>query len=413
LLTRAFEEGIVQCLVGTRALLGEGWDAERVNVLVDLTGAGTSVAVHQMRGRSLRLDPHLPRKVADNWDVVCVAPEHPKGANDYARFVRKHEHYFAPTTEGEIESGVSHVHHVLSPFGPPAAATFPEINSTMLGRAQDRDGAYRRWGVGTPYDNVQIETVRMRFGRSIGLPGRDLWRHTPAAAANPLRRQLMTVGGLALAGGVVGLLVGITLSLAPLLLTLVGLVGGVVLGGALAGNALRASLADLGPSDALEDLAAAVAEALRATGGVKSEGGVQVVLQDDGYYRCYLSGASREESALFAESMDELLAPLASPRYIIPRYVAADPPNSAFGALALALRSATRGTVGDRVVYHAVPAYLAANKSRVEAFEAAWHTHVSPGTALYAQDPQAAAIIEVQRGENPFATTSQMRTLWQ
>ena len=60
LITRYFEEGKSRCLVGTRGLLGEGWDAQRVNVLIDLTGAGTSTAVHQMRGRSLRLDPALP-----------------------------------------------------------------------------------------------------------------------------------------------------------------------------------------------------------------------------------------------------------------------------------------------------------------------------------------------------------------
>ena len=310
LLTRAFEEGVLQCLIGTRALLGEGWDAQRVNVLVDLTAAGTSVAVHQMRGRTLRLDPRLPRKVADNWDVVCVAAEHPKGDNDYVRFVRKHDQYFAPTTEGEIESGVSHVHHALSPFGPPEASTFADVNATMLTRAQDREGAYTRWAVGTPYENAQIETVRMRFGHSIGLPGRDLWRHTPATASgHPLRRAALTTAGIALAGGVLGLLLGSTLSAVPLLLTLLGVVCGAGLGLALAGNALRASLRDLGPSDALEDLALAVAEALLAAGGLHSPGEVHVVMQNDGFYRCYLAGASREDSARFAESMDELLAP--------------------------------------------------------------------------------------------------------
>ena len=58
--------------------------------LVDLTGVTTTTSVHQMRGRSLRLDPELPRKVADNWDVVCIAPDHPMGLTDYSRFVRKH-----------------------------------------------------------------------------------------------------------------------------------------------------------------------------------------------------------------------------------------------------------------------------------------------------------------------------------
>src|SRR6185436_16600098 len=51
LLTRYFEEGRSRCLVGTRGLLGEGWDAASVNVLIDLTTAGTSTAVHQTRGR--------------------------------------------------------------------------------------------------------------------------------------------------------------------------------------------------------------------------------------------------------------------------------------------------------------------------------------------------------------------------
>jgi superfamily II DNA or RNA helicase len=414
LLTRAFEEGVLQCLIGTRALLGEGWDAQRVNVLVDLTAAGTSVAVHQMRGRTLRLDPHLPRKVADNWDVVCIAPEYPKGDNDYVRFVRKHERYFAPTTEGEIESGVSHVHHALSPFGPPAASTFADVNSTMALRARDREGAFTRWAIGTPYENAEIETVRMRFGHSLGLPGRDLWRNAAATASgDPLRRAALTACGTAVAGGVLGLLVGSTLSAAPLLLTLVGLLCGLGIGLVLGGNALRTALVDLGPSDALEDMAAAVAEALRATGGLHSPGDVRVTMQDDGYYRCYLSRATRDESTLFAESMDELLAPLMSPRYIIPRAIAPEPPSSSIAALRLAVRTSSGRPVSDRVAYHEVPSYLAANKTRVQAFEQAWHTHVSPGEALYYQDPRAAAIIEVQRGENPFATTSQMRTLWQ
>ena len=73
--------------------------------LVDLTAATTGVSVRQMRGRSLRLDPADPEKVASNWDVVCVAPELVRGSADYERFVRKHLHLFAPAEDGEIEAG--------------------------------------------------------------------------------------------------------------------------------------------------------------------------------------------------------------------------------------------------------------------------------------------------------------------
>ena len=56
--TRFFEAGHTQVLVGTRGLLGEGWDARRITGLVDLTAVATTTAVTQTRGRALRVDPH-------------------------------------------------------------------------------------------------------------------------------------------------------------------------------------------------------------------------------------------------------------------------------------------------------------------------------------------------------------------
>jgi len=89
--TRFFEAGHTQVLVGTRGLLGEGWDARRITGLIDLTAVTTTTAVTQTRGRTLRVDPHWPEKVALTWSVVCVSDEHPKGGNDWDRLVRKHQ----------------------------------------------------------------------------------------------------------------------------------------------------------------------------------------------------------------------------------------------------------------------------------------------------------------------------------
>ena len=121
LATRVLESGVCGTLIGTRALLGEGWDCPAVNCLIDLTVATTGVSVQQMRGRSLRLDPGDPEKLASNWDVVCVAPDLVRGSADYERFVRKHLHLYAPADDGEIEAGPSHVHPELGPFAPPPA----------------------------------------------------------------------------------------------------------------------------------------------------------------------------------------------------------------------------------------------------------------------------------------------------
>ena len=159
LATAIFAAGHARALVGTRAFLGEGWNAPCVNCLVDLTSAATGVSVRQMRGRSLRLDPADPEKVASNWDVVCVAPRHAQGAADYARFVRKHRHLHAPADDGTLEAGVGHVHPDLSPFAPPPADHFGRIAQAMVARAADRDAARERWRIGAPYEGHEIETL--------------------------------------------------------------------------------------------------------------------------------------------------------------------------------------------------------------------------------------------------------------
>ena len=159
--TRFFEEGHCHVLVGTRGLLGEGWDARSVTGLVDLTTATTSTAVVQTRGRALRTDPYWPEKVALTWSVVCVSEDHPKGGNDWDRFVRKHAGFYGVDADGEVVAGVAHVDADLSPYAPPPAVTFDEVNARMLARSEQRDEIRGSWAVGTPYVDTLVHTVRI------------------------------------------------------------------------------------------------------------------------------------------------------------------------------------------------------------------------------------------------------------
>ena len=56
LFTQLLNRGQIQLLVGTRALLGEGWDAPVVNSLILATSVGSFMLTNQMRGRAIRLD---------------------------------------------------------------------------------------------------------------------------------------------------------------------------------------------------------------------------------------------------------------------------------------------------------------------------------------------------------------------
>ncbi len=74
LVTEFFEAGHAQSPFGTRGLLGEGGDARRVNVLVDLTTATTATPSYR-RGDGAAGRPRLAEKVANTWSVV-PSPTH-------------------------------------------------------------------------------------------------------------------------------------------------------------------------------------------------------------------------------------------------------------------------------------------------------------------------------------------------
>jgi superfamily II DNA or RNA helicase len=368
LVTRFFADGGTRCLVGTRALLGEGWDAPAVNVVVDLTVATTATSVVQARGRALRLDGDWPQKVANNWAVVCMTAGHPKGGADYDRFVRKHDRYFALSDTGDITSGVAHVDPGLSPFGPPDLATLTELDTRMLIRAGERAAVRDRWNIGEPYADEPVATVTVTARHPLGLS-----------------RQYLT-GPLA---------------------------GPARPGGAIAGFFRIATHADTAPSSgSLEDMAMATADALHEAALV-SQDAAAVLIEPlpAGGYRARLRNVPAAESATFAAALDEVLAPLAQPRYLVPRLFLPRPAGRR-AAIALALRRLTGRGVPATVVYHAVPTALGVNRKLAQAFARAWNARVSPGELLFAGSAEGTGILAVQRGDDPFAVTTQIRTLW-
>ncbi len=160
LITDLFQQGVTRCLVGTRGLLGEGWDASKINVLIDLTTVTTSMSVNQLRGRSIRLDSDDPAKLADNWDVVCLAPEFSKGLDDYARFIAKHKTLFGVTDDGAVEKGVGHVHAAFTELRPEGLeGNMGVLNADMLARVRRRPECRELWRIGQTYHDEAVRAV--------------------------------------------------------------------------------------------------------------------------------------------------------------------------------------------------------------------------------------------------------------
>jgi superfamily II DNA or RNA helicase len=420
--TRFFEGGGAQVLIGTRALLGEGWDAPAVTGLVDLTTATTSTAVVQTRGRALRLDPGWPEKVAITWTVVCVTDAHPKGAADWERFVRKHQGFFGVDEEGDVVDGVAHVHDSFSPYAPPALTELDGCNATMVVRSEDRGELARRWRVGEPYVDAQVHTLRVLPARS--RPGR---LPVPATAAETLpTRVVLRPTGVELRHdvpspwrpipavlGVVLLTLLVTATVAGPVLAAVAAaaVGGLAQGGVAATRG-RSHLLEASRRPDIAQAACAVADALREAGlspvGASS---VRVTVDADGEYRCALDGVAPEVSAMFATALDEVVSPMTTPRYVLPRYVVDAPPPGVAGHLA-GLAAATGRVRPTGEVWHSVPTVLGVRAEYARHFASAWDTWVGGGAPVYTHSPEGEGVLVTHRGSDPFDATTALRLHW-
>lgn len=146
--TELFEQGEINALVGTKSLLGEGWDAPCINSLILATYVGSFMLSNQMRGRTIRTDRNDPGKTGNIWHLACIFPRKEgkkKDADfsgDYETLARRFDTFLGVSWETPvIESGIGRL-------GIPDFNTreeMEEINEKMLARASDREGLRRRW----------------------------------------------------------------------------------------------------------------------------------------------------------------------------------------------------------------------------------------------------------------------------
>jgi hypothetical protein len=322
MITELFQEGVTKCLVGTRGLLGEGWDASRINVLIDLTTVTTSMSINQLRGRSFRLDKKNPEKVANNWDIVCLAEEFSKGFDDYHRFKKKHSRLYGVCDDGAIEKGVGHVHAAFTEVKPEGISeTLDVFNDEMIRRARNRERTRELWRIGEPFNAEPKEAIEMKMkeGFSGGWP----------ILSTAFQRPEWNDESLVLA------------------------------------------------------IATAVSGALRETGNLKTNPTVASGNRGGGWMRAYLENASEEDSKIFTEAMEQVLGPLDNPRYMIPRQVKIISDTWVSKLLPEVIGKYFRTKKKRLVMFHSVPKKLSQNKEDAAIFQEYWNFEVSPGEVVY------------------------------
>jgi superfamily II DNA or RNA helicase len=385
--SRLLTDGTVRLVVGTRGLLGEGWDCPAVNTLIDLTAVATSSATQQLRGRTLRLDPAWPEKVAHNWTVTAVLPATSTldAAPDVSRLVRKHSRLWGlrRSDDTEVVRGLeialtdehrARLGRIVGKVRPPS--TVGDLNGAVEAVMPSRDATRRAWRVGEPYADRE-STVAV-----VDSPGRVPFRSGPTFELALIAVALLAVAGLLGSANVLSQ--GWRLGTGP------GIAASVVAAGIVVWavrpvwrQLVLASRQLFSTAEAHRRVAHVVVDGLHRAGRVPAygEGDLSVVarpgpLGTTASFEVAVSGGSPDDQKTVATAMAELFGPVGNPRFLLEaeRGEISDAWRRPLLTVALLLHRA----LSRRVRHVPVPTQIGRRRADAEAFAADWSRRVGP-----------------------------------
>jgi len=158
-----FEQSDVRVLVGSNALIGEGWDAPFINALIMATSIASFVTSNQIRGRAIRADRADAKKSANIWHLVCVEKSGPDTyslGQDFQILKRRFESFEGVGINGDlIDYGIERLNIDEKAYNDPELT---KLNISMLGAARDREKMKENWtGALEGYEPVKINKFRV------------------------------------------------------------------------------------------------------------------------------------------------------------------------------------------------------------------------------------------------------------
>jgi hypothetical protein len=400
LVTVLLERGTTRCLVGTRSLLGEGWDSLALNTLIDLTVSTSYVTVNQIQGRTLRIHPEKPAKVANNWDVM-ILDEGELGDDDRERLEKKHAKSLGLSEDGFIEKGLGHVHPRLVRTGHrDLLRSLDQTNQEMKARAADRLSVYQAWKARKEYLGKEITTMEARLDQGQGFP---LVRKQELQLAKPFgfgQRSLVSLALAFLAAMLLDWLPGLIPVQWLFILLWVGLSWLFYFGKLIFQRAQARHLRSKKEQKEvyLREMARAVFHSLKVLGDLPvdlTEKDLEVKIRVDGSFRAVLQGDS---NGVFEKSFGELFEPLGHSRYLLEAW------KFSYKGF---------GNIKDCVFTHfPVPSALDGKKERAQIFLEKWFSFVGLAKLHYIRRGEAKLLGAKLLGKRPLKGHFVHKTLW-
>ena len=376
IVTHLFEDGQIKVLVGTKSLLGEGWDAPAINSLILASFVGSYVLSNQMRGRAIRRLNSDDNKTGNIWHLVCIDLGETDGGADIELLKRRFKAFVGVTysLEPSIENGVDRL-DIPNHIG--TTEEVEAFNQRIFEHARDREGLKKAWEKALEGGNTLIEEIKIPF------PEGDFKK----AKQLTLNRTLAYLFGLLGSG----LLAFGESSLEILMRQLrhmrrpedilwwLGAIGVVGLGifGRLIVKSVRLFIKYRDISKDLEDIGLALLDTLTQLNQITTpRNKLQVVTSQNelGAAYCHLEGGSTFEKSLFIQALTEVVGEVDNPRYLI-------------------IRKSLFFSIKEQKDYHSVPESIGRIKSMAQMFENNWRHRVGRCELIFTRNIEGRKIL--------------------
>lgn len=363
MITMLFEKGEIEILIGTKSLLGEGWDSPCINALIMASSVGSYVLGNQMRGRAIRASKDNPDKTSNIWHLVCMTDtkESCEVTEDFRTLQRRMMGFLGVSYDGTvIENGMERLNTITPPY---TYRHLMEINEDMKLRACMREELKAQWqqAVHIQGNMEAVETCKMK--KKLLNPSASFFNALGMIALSVAIRmsQGMIRGAFRRSYGQQGI--------TDFIFTVAA--AGIFLWG------VWRLVHFSGPLKRLREMAEGMKAALAESQNITSSCKVSVYGENGVDYQVFLKGGTTREKELFAQCMEEFLAAVDNQRYLL------------YAPQAL----------GAMTKYYCVPSVFSKTKQEALFFQKVMSSHLGKYHLVYTRTPEGRAVLLKGRAE--------------
>lgn len=377
LITELFNRGSIKILIGTQALLGEGWDAPVINSLILSSTVSSYMLSNQMRGRAIRKDKNNPDKISNIWHLASVSVPNKSDFEgitifqqtitdsdiqdnsslyDLSQLEKRFDGFEAPSYYGkhEIVSGINRVisDKFYSNILTQKEVAFTNLNKLSIANAKNREQT-KAWWNSSLYEGYSKGFMTM---------------HTGVDAPRLTVITLMYTGYKQAFMSIITLFVAILVYLISngiffKMIFLLWFVAFVICMLYVFLKFLKTgSIASI-----MKQIAIVHLETLSYLGFIKTSlKNIGIHVEDSDYIFLSCKNLPTEENNLLIKSIQEFLDPIDNPRYIL-------------------TRKNRLGTV-IQTDYFAIPSVISSKKKDVEIFQKLWEKHIGACEVTYTRN---------------------------